>query len=69
MLYCEQNVDGAGVDVELDYLLEFLLTDLADTGLDLRDLPDEDLAIGRSRDSLLRAWQKDSLGVGLLLLG
>ena len=69
MLNCEQDVDGAGVDVQLDDLLELLLADLADTSLDLGDLPDENLTVCCSRDSLLRAWQEDCLGVGLLLLG
>ena len=65
----QQDVDRLVIDVKLHDFLELFLTDLADTSLDLGDLPDEDFTIGGTCDSLLSTWQEDSLRVGLVLAG
>ena len=57
----QQDVDRLVIDVKLHDFLELFLTDLADTSLDLGDLPDEDFTIGGTCDSLLGTWQEDGL--------
>lgn len=69
MIDCEQDVNRALIYIQLDDLLELLLSDLTDSGLDLRHLPDEDLTISCASDSLFGAWQEDRLRVRFILLG
>ena len=68
MLHRQKNVDCALINVQLDNLFQFFLSNLPDSSLDLRDLPDEYFSVRCASHCLLSAWKENGLGVGLVLL-
>ena len=68
VVHGEKDVDRARVDIELHDLLELLLSNLADTGLDLRNFPDKDLTILSASYGFLCVGQEDGFSVSLIFL-
>ena len=56
------------INIQLDNLLQLLLSNLADSSFDLGDFPDENFTVCCASDSLFSARKEDSLCVGVLLL-